>query len=231
MAIGQLVRERKHLLAMTALLAAATLFVSIATVHAATPKLKHPTAILMQATSTATPEAPTTRAPLLGSVQEVRALPPAMVGLWHVTATLLSTNMPRERTSPVVEDIWGLSVESLSRVREAAARDGGGLMSGLVSGPSEQVYITNPHTGARASVDVTEVINAPQGDTATFIHRQEAAGGRMMVIEKPTVTVQGDRLFGENIQTYLKQVDGRWVPQYIARFRIDAVRLPGTPTQ
>ncbi|MBK8190176.1 MAG: hypothetical protein IPK79_06960 [Vampirovibrionales bacterium] len=137
-------------------------------------------------------------APFKLEARQSNFLPPAMYGQWSVTATLISADFDAG-LSPVAHDIWLLE------------RDG------------DSVTLTNPATGATASVSVDLV----QGDTATFHHTVALSGGRRYLLERPTVTVSGDRLYGETVHEYtIFQRFGGGAPRmYHARFRIEAERL------
>lgn len=139
---------------------------------------------------------PPVSAPFKLQVSETRFLPPAMYGQWSVTATLIASDMG-DALSPVAHDIWLL------------ARDG------------DQVTLSNPVTGAFASVSVDRV----QGQTATFHHGVVLRPGRRTLIERPTVTVAGDRLYGETTHEYRLLRNGVVERVYHARFRIEAERL------
>lgn len=136
------------------------------------------------------------RKPLQASITKSRFLPKDMYGRWSVTATLIRTNLPQPLTN-VVHDIWNLT------------KDG------------EMVFISNPVSGAEASISVDKVV----GQTATFHHQVVIRPGKEVMIEQPTVTVAGSRLFGKTQHTFLKIRDGQVVRRYIALFDIEAKRL------
>jgi len=134
--------------------------------------------------------------PIELKIVETRYLPAAMYGQWSVTATLIDTNLPGGM-APVVHDIWNLfSTDS-------------------------QVFITNPTTGAEASINVDRVV----GNTATFHHQVVLKPGKRILIEQPTVTVDGDTLTGSTRHTFLGLKDGRVEQQYFALFKINAEKL------
>jgi hypothetical protein len=129
------------------------------------------------------------------SVSESRFLPPDMYGQWSVRATLIRTNMPVEDISEVVYDIW------------------------LLENVGDTVSISNPATGAQASISVDEV----NGNTAKF-HRKVVSPGRVF-IEQPTVTVDGDVMLGRTVHRYIRIKNSGKTLTWFAEFDIRAERL------
>ena len=138
-----------------------------------------------------------TQAPLQASITESRYLPPAMYGQWSVTATLLETNTPAY-FSPVVHDIW------------------------ILEETGSQVTITNPSNGASATISVDKV----EGNTATF-HRTVTAGKNRRISEQPTVTVEGDRMYGQTIDQVVYLKEGQVQKALIGKYRLEAERISG----
>lgn len=137
------------------------------------------------------------RQPIKLSVTESFVLPPDMYGQWSVVATLVKTNLPGQQKRRVY-DIWQLS--------EAG----------------NQVSLSNPNTGAFATITVDDV----EGNTASFHHRVVMKPGRQFLVERPTVTVVGDRMRGTTTHTYVHTSrNGQVERVYHALFKIEAARL------
>lgn len=141
------------------------------------------------------PQGTTAAAPLSVTITKSLYLPPQMYGHWSVTGTLTETNADWF-FNPVVHDIWILDREN------------------------DQVTISNPVTGATASVNVDKV----DGNTATF-HRMVVSKTNKVFFEMPTITVDGDRMTGTTINKYQHLNDGRIDKSYYARYRLEAHRI------
>ena len=128
-------------------------------------------------------------------------LPPPMYGTWQVKATLVNSNYP-QFFPPMSEDIWTL------------AQDG------------QTVTLTNPSTGAFATVDVTEV----EGNKARFRHTVTMGKNRVFE-ENPSVTVADDRLFGQTRNRLLVNRKGQLAQTYVAEYRLEATRIGGSRIQ
>jgi hypothetical protein len=85
----------------------------------------------------------------------------------------------------------------------------------------DRVIVINPVTGATAAVDVEQV----QNNTAKF-HRVDE-DRRERIAESPTVTVDGDRLYGVTFQQVRRKniLNGKLGPVYYARYRLEAIRI------
>jgi hypothetical protein len=134
-------------------------------------------------------------------VSTTQYLPPPMYGTWQVKATLISSNYP-QFFPPTSEDIWTL------------AQDG------------QTVTLTNPSTGAFATIDVTEV----KGNLARFSHRVTMGRNRQFE-ENPSVTVMDDRLFGQTRNRLLVSRKGQVAQTYVAEYRLEATRIGGSRIQ
>ncbi|MDX2085039.1 MAG: hypothetical protein SFZ03_06600 [Candidatus Melainabacteria bacterium] len=82
----------------------------------------------------------------------------------------------------------------------------------------DDVILSNPENGASATVNVQAV----SGNTATFYRLLESKRERLF--EKPTVTVEGDRLFG-TIEQRLERASGKGLEVMLATYRLEASRL------
>ncbi|MBX2861136.1 MAG: hypothetical protein KTR14_07870 [Vampirovibrio sp.] len=125
-------------------------------------------------------------------------LPQEMYGQWSMTATLEETTAPR-MFSPIIHDIWVL------------ARDG------------DAVTVTNPKTGASATVHVDEVHN----NTATFHRRFVPPKGRRVFQEQPTVTVDTDHLYGRTLLKFSRIRRNGTKKTYFARYHLEGERIGG----
>jgi hypothetical protein len=137
------------------------------------------------------------RTPFKLKATESYTLPPDMYGQWTVVATLLKTNMP-QAINPRIYDVWQLNQAS------------------------DKVTLSNPNTGAFAAITVDDV----EGNTATFHHRVVMKPGKQYLIERPTVTVNGNQMLGTTTQTYvITDRNGQVKKVYTALFRINAQKL------
>ncbi len=141
------------------------------------------------------------------TVTESRYLPPEMYGQWNVTARLIRTDVPGGLPS-VVNDIW------------------------VLENSGNTVSISNPASGAHASISVDEVV----GNSATFHHKVEISNRRLpfglphtrqVLIEQPTVSVDGDVMTGITTHRYFMLRDGEVDKLYTAVFKLHAERLSG----
>jgi hypothetical protein len=141
------------------------------------------------------------RAPFKLGVQATRFLPTAMVGQWQITSRLMETNAPDIFYRPVVQDIW------------------------LLAQDAHTVTLTNPVTGATVTIEVQNV----RGNTASFHHREvdPVRPGRTFD-ETPTITVEGNRLTGQNLAIYEERnARGQLRRRATARFALEGRRLSG----
>lgn len=150
--------------------------------------------------ATTTPTAPAAapeRTPFKLRATESYTLPKDMYGQWTVIATLMKTNMP-QNISQRVYDVWELNQSS------------------------DKVSLSNPNTGAFATITVDQV----EGNTATFHHRVVMKPGRQYLVERPTVSVNGNQMAGTTTHTYvLTDRNGQVKKVYTALFKINAQRL------
>lgn len=120
-----------------------------------------------------------------------------MYGYWSVTGTLLESNAPTA-FKKVMHNIWVL--EQVNDV----------------------VVISNPLSGASASLNVEKV----EGQTATFHHTVVSKTGRVF-FEMPTVTVDGDLLYGVTVNEFRYLNNGKVGQPYYAKYRLEARRIGG----
>lgn len=99
------------------------------------------------------------------------------------------------RFNPIVHDIWILEKQG------------------------DQIVVTNPVTNASASIEVDKV----DGNTATF-HRMMVNDNKV-VLEMPTLTVEGDSLTGINIYKSQRIKNGKIVKSYYGKYRLEAKRI------
>jgi hypothetical protein len=133
--------------------------------------------------------------PLSVTITKTLYLPPEMYGHWSVTGTRLETNA-EWLFNPVVHDIW------------------------ILDNQGEEVTVSNPVTGASASVSVDQV----DGNTATF-HRMVVSKANRVFFEMPTITVNGDQMSGTTLNKYQHLKDGRIEKSYYARYQLEARRI------
>lgn len=130
------------------------------------------------------------------SAQKSTYLPPEMYGDWSVTATLLDANA-LGMFSPVVHEIWRLE-------------EGSGA-----------VTLSNPNTGASATVSVDKV----EGNKASFHRVQYGEDMRQRVAESPTLVVMKNRLDGITVNQMDFLKNGKVVRSYVGRYQIQAERI------
>ncbi len=135
--------------------------------------------------------------PFQATVSKTLYLPPAMYGHWNVRTYLVQTNYD-EFFKPVITDTWILSREG------------------------DEVIISNPATGASASVMVDETT----GNRATF-HRTIPAGRKKTYTEIPTISVNGDTMQGEVLNLIEYRENGQVKKTLFGRYRLEATRISG----
>lgn len=141
------------------------------------------------------------RKPLSITISKSLYLPPEMYGQWSITGTLVESNT-EGFFNPVVHDIWVLELVG------------------------DEVVISNPVTGASASISVDKV----EGNTATF-HRLVVSKKSRVLFEMPTITVNGDRLTGTTINQIRFVNSGKVLRSYYARYSLEARRISGARVQ
>lgn len=142
-----------------------------------------------------------TSKPLSVTVTKSLFLPPEMYGHWSVSGFLEETNAP-DFFNPTVHDIW------------------------ILDRTEDQVILSNPATGASASVQVDKV----HGNTATF-HRMVTVDQKKLFYEMPTITVAGDTLSGITFNKYQRVRNGQVVRSYFAKYRLEARRVGDSRTK
>lgn len=128
-------------------------------------------------------------------VRQDRILPPAFYGRWNIVATTLETTAPEGLFLAKSSEIWELSQSQ------------------------HVVTVENVINRANASVSIDEV----KGSTATFHHT--AGNETTRILEIPTVTVSGDRLFGVNMQTLQYLRNNKVVKEFKFRKQVEGYRL------
>lgn len=134
-------------------------------------------------------------------VTESYQLPSDMYGQWSVTATLIKTSVPGPH-APVVNDVWNL------------------VQAG------DAVTLSNPNTGAMATITVDQV----RGNTATFNHKAVLRAGREYLVERPTLTVEGNRMHGTTTHQYVSMRNGQVVGLLSSLYTIEAEKLGAART-
>lgn len=113
-------------------------------------------------------------------------LPDIMYGHWSIKATVVDSDTPPGMYQPMSYEVWSLE------------RD------------SKHVTIANVANSAKTEISVDQV----RGQTATFHHESMTNHDRLRVIEVPTITVEGDRMWGVNKQQ-LVYLDSHGNPEQI----------------
>ncbi|MDH4379407.1 MAG: hypothetical protein QE263_05840 [Vampirovibrionales bacterium] len=149
----------------------------------------------------APPQVSPQREPMKIRVTESYQLPSEMYGQWSVTATLIKTSVPGPHT-PVVNDVWNL------------------VQAG------DAVTLSNPNTGALATITVDQV----RGNTATFNHKAVLRAGREYLVERPTLTVEGNRMHGTTTHQYVSMRNGQVVGMMSSLYAIEAEKLGAART-
>lgn len=133
---------------------------------------------------------------LSGGVTYTNDLPREFYGTWSVISELIETNRPelfRERST----DIWSFS------------RDG------------DMITLTNPVTGARASITVNEVVDK----TATFTRTKEEEG--LVETETPKITVEEDSFYGTDLIIMKHYRNGRRTKTNIVKYKVTGYKISG----
>ena len=138
---------------------------------------------------------------LSATVTHTLYLPPAMYGEWNVSGRLIETNAP-DLYSPLSNDIWLLEREG------------------------NDITVTNPTNGARASVSVDRA----EGDQATF-HRSGTAGSHSIYQEIPTITVHGDTFSGKSLNKLQDIKNGQVVNEVYGIYQLEATRIGAARTR
>lgn len=133
------------------------------------------------------------------NASETRFLPPAMYGTWNIETKVLKSNAPPWLFTHTGNELWTLS------------RDSG------------TVTLTNIVTHAAATITVDEV----NGDTATFHHVATDTAQRMKIKETPTITVEGDKIYGINRQELTLLRRGKPHSVFHLEIQLEGRRLAG----
>ncbi len=131
---------------------------------------------------------------LKGGVEATKELPEEFYGVWSVTSTLIDTNKPG-LFNVTGSDVWRLE-----------------KTNGVIT-------LSNPTTGARASIRVDEV----RGQTAKFT--RDSVDGPLREYESPTITVNGDTFVGEDYLVFEVYRANILVQNYYVKYRIEGRRL------
>jgi len=135
---------------------------------------------------------------LKGGVVISKELPKDLYGTWSVFSTVIDSSMP-DIIKRKGNDIWTLAKNN-----------------GIVT-------LSNPVTGATASINVNEV----KGNKATFT--REEISKKYKRTETVTLTVDGTNFFGEN---YLKTdyySKNKYLYSDFIEYEVKAVKLSGPP--
>ena len=131
-----------------------------------------------------------------GGVSLTSKVPQGFFGSWRVTAVMSYTNNERLFTS-TTSDTW-----NLSKVNDV-------------------VTLTNPYTGAKASVDLQEV----DGNTIKFVRKSNSRNEN--VTETPILTLNGENFYGTDRIVIEKYKFGELVRTDIVEYKITAQRISG----
>ncbi len=134
---------------------------------------------------------------LQGHVESSKDLPAEFFGSWMVKSQIIQTNRPnafRARS----EDIWTLTKNG------------------------DIVTLSNPKTGAIASITVKEV----NGNKATFTRRKKTA--TKIEVEQPQLTINGDSFYGTDTLVFQELQNGVPVSTNIVKYQIKGYKLTGT---
>ena len=86
--------------------------------------------------------------------------------------------------------------------------------------------LSNPNTGALATITVDQV----RGNTATFNHKAVLRAGREYLVERPTLTVEGNRMHGTTTHQYVSMRNCQVVGLMSSLYAIEAERLGNART-
>jgi hypothetical protein len=139
--------------------------------------------------------------PLTASIKKTQFLPGEMYGQWSVSGKLIKTNAPPGFFPDQTQNVWQLE------------RSG------------EAVTISNPVSGASATIQVDEA----SGNRAVF-HRVSHPRKNWMIIEVPTIVVNGNQLTGETFNQIKTFKKGTIDQDYHAVYSLFAQRL-SAPSQ
>lgn len=133
---------------------------------------------------------------LKGGVKVVKDLPQGFYGTWSVTGTLLETNRPdifKQKSS----DIW------------------------ILRRTDNVITLSNPVTGAHASITVEEV----RGNTAIF--SRTSRENNMLETETAEITLEGDSFYGKDsiIIHHLKKE--RIIGTNIVKYQVEGHKISG----
>ncbi|MEM0951187.1 MAG: hypothetical protein AAGI66_03475 [Cyanobacteria bacterium P01_H01_bin.74] len=134
--------------------------------------------------------------PLTAGIKVTRFLPGEMYGQWNVKGELIETNAKSGVFPLRTQNIW-----QLSRTKEA-------------------VIISNPVSGASATIHVDEV----RGKTAVF-HRLSHPAKHVFLTEIPTITVSGDKMTGQTVNAVRVVKKGKVKQKNYAMYKLEAVRI------
>ena len=133
---------------------------------------------------------------LKGSVSVFKDLPKELYGTWSVSSKIIETNDPflfNKNSS----DIW------------------------IFSKNRDKITLTNPSTGATASITVDEVKN----NTATFTRKHFT--DKFKEYERPQVTVDGDSFYGTDLLVFQHYFRGKYIKTSIVKYEITGKRISG----
>lgn len=133
---------------------------------------------------------------LNGAVSAFKDLPEEFYGKWAVKSTILETNNP-ELFNKKSTDIWVFD------------RNG------------EVITLSNPVSGATASITVNEVM----GKKAKFT--REHVSENYTEIETPEVTVEGASFSGEDTLTIKHFYKNTIYKTYVVKYKLEGLKLSG----
>lgn len=131
-----------------------------------------------------------------GSVSITDSVPAGFFGSWKVISVRSKTNNP-EQFGPTGVDIWNLS------------RSG------------DVIILSNPVSGAKASVMVSEV----NGNTVRF--KKESSDKDEESSETPILTLEGDNFYGIDRIVVKSYKNGKFVKEDSVEYKVKATKVSG----
>jgi len=130
---------------------------------------------------------------LKGNITESKELPQDFYGVWTVATKLIHADNPASCPKRTLE-MWHL--EKIDNI----------------------VTLSNPLTGAMASITVDKVINR----TATFVRNKNSKN--LKESEKITLTINKDDFYGTDVQISNKYYQGKLIKTEIAEYQLKGIR-------
>lgn len=123
-------------------------------------------------------------------------IPKGFWGTWRITSKIKESNN-KKMFNTITTDFWNLSKQN------------------------DVITLTNPLSGAEASLTIDEV----QNNQITFTHITENKNAKM--IETPTLTLNGENFYGTDKIVIEKYLDGKKISEDYVIYDIKAQKLTG----